>query len=93
MLRMMPDNRSVELQVFIETGCEVCERAVSLAEDVEKDYPKVAVRVIDMNGADGHRDDVFAVPTFVLNGRVFSLGNPQQQTLQAAIESLLREQD
>lgn len=93
MLRMMPDNRSVELQVFIETDCEVCERAVSLAKDVENDYPNVAVQLIDMNEAEGHHDDVFAVPTFVLNGRVFSLGNPQQQTLQAAIESLLRDQD
>lgn len=88
----MPDNR-VELQVFVETGCEVCDRAVSLAEVVESDYPSVAVQVIDMNGADGRRDDVFAVPTFVLNGRVFSLGNPHHQTLQEAIESLLREQD
>ncbi len=90
MLRVMNDNHAVELQVFIDADCDVCKRALSLAESVGSDYPSVAVRVINMSEQVKQRDDVFAVPTFVLNGEVFSLGNPQEESLQEAIESLLQ---
>ena len=93
MLEAMIEDRAVELQVFVEAGCEPCQHALRLAEEVDGEYPELAVRVIDVSEPSGQRDDVFAVPTFVLNGRVFSLGNPKRSLLRRAIESLLRRQD
>ena len=69
-----------------------CQRARRLAEDVDDRYPELSVRVIDVSEPAGQRDDVFAVPTFVLDGRVVSLGNPEQSFLQSEIESLLQRQ-
>ncbi len=90
MLGTMSENHAAELQVFVEAGCDLCRRALHLAEEVDGADPGLAVRVIDVSEAAERRDDVFAVPTFVLNGRVFSLGNPEQSFLREAIESLLR---
>ena len=94
MLKAMNREQPLELQVFIEAGCQVCERALRLAQEVDGQYPELVVQVIDVNEpAARRRDDVFAVPTFVLNGQVFSLGNPRDVSLRQAIESLLPPQD
>ncbi len=93
MLKAMSENHTVELQVYIEAGCAQCERAVRLAQEVDDDYSQLAVRLIDIGDEAPRPDDVFAVPTFMLNGRVFSLGNPRQSHLRQEIEALLRKQD
>ena len=93
MLEAMSEDNTVELQVYIEAGCVQCERAVQLAQAVDDDYSRLAVRLIDIGEAAPRPDDVFAVPTFMLNGRVFSLGNPRQSQLREEIEALLRRQD
>ena len=92
MLKAMSENHTVELQVYIEAGCAQCERAVQLAQEVDDDYSQLAVRLIDIGDAAPRPDEVFAVPTFMLNGRVFSLGNPRQSQLREEIEALLRKQ-
>lgn len=79
----------IELQVFVERGCEQSERAVALARKVDRDYPPLAVHIIDVSQPGRQRDDVFAVPTFVLDNRVVSLGNPPQHDLRLEIESAL----
>ncbi len=91
MLESMNTEEPVELQVFIEPGCESCERARAMANEIDDDYPRLAVRVVDIAQTPVERDDVFAVPTFVLGDRLLSLGNPQRSLLRDKIESLLRQ--
>lgn len=81
----------VDLQIFVEPECDRCERARRLAEEVDCAYPALAVRVTDLAEKASRRDDVFAVPTYVLNGEVFSLGNPLPQRLRREIERLLNQ--
>ncbi len=88
----MSADQQAELEVFVEADCSFCQRALRLAEDVDDRYPELAVRVIDVSEPAGQRDDVFAVPTFILDGRVVSLGNPKQSFLRSEIESLLQRQ-
>lgn len=78
------------LQVFVEPTCETCRRAIVLAEGVDQAYPQLAVRIVDIREPEAERDDVFAVPTFVLNDRVLSLGTPLESKLREEIELLLR---
>ncbi len=92
MVRAMSADQQAELEVFVEAGCSLCQRALRLAEDVDGRYPELSVRVIDVREQAAQRDDVFAVPTFVLDGRVVSLGNPKQSFLRSEIESLLQRQ-
>ena len=80
----------VGLQIYVEPGCVSCGRALELAGDVARQYPGLIVEVIDIS--DGEREvpeDVFAVPTYVLNGKVVSLGNPSESDLSELVEAAL----
>jgi hypothetical protein len=60
---------------------------VRLAEEAAARYPTIVVRVIDLDQLDGGPppDPVVAVPTYLLNGRVISLGNPYPEDLFARL--------
>ena len=87
----MEASKVVKLQVFVKTDCDICSRARQLAQQADEQFPNLVVDIVDMNEADLERDDVFAVPTFVLEGRVLSLGNPQESELHDEVASLLSE--
>ncbi len=85
----MGAGKGVTLQVYVKQGCETCERARKIADQVDAEFPNLAVEVVDVDAAGPGREDVFAVPTFVLEDRILSLGNPQESELQGQISSLL----
>lgn len=91
MLESMSEPDLVELQVFVESGCQQCERALELAREMDGAFSQLAVRIVDIAETDPQRDDVFAVPTFVLDDQVLSLGNPHRAELRQEVESLLRD--
>jgi alkyl hydroperoxide reductase subunit AhpF len=74
------------LEVYVSSQCLNCDEAVRLAEEAAARYPNVAVRVVDLDLYGGPPPDpVVAVPTYVLNGRVVSLGNPYPEELFARL--------
>ncbi len=87
----MKASNAVKLQVFVQTDCDICSRARQLAKHADEQFPNLEVDIVDMNETEPDRDDVFAVPTFVLEGRVLSLGNPQESELHDEVASLLSE--
>jgi hypothetical protein len=70
----------VKLQVYIADDCWSCEETRRIVADVTPDFPSVLVEFLDMARSD-RPDSVFAVPTYLLNGRVISLGNPTRHAL------------
>jgi alkyl hydroperoxide reductase subunit AhpF len=75
------------LEVYVSSECPNCGEAVRLAEEAAARYPSVVVRIIDLDELDGKPppDPVVAVPTYLLNGRVVSLGNPYPEDLFARL--------
>ncbi|MCA1600791.1 MAG: hypothetical protein LC776_03780 [Acidobacteria bacterium] len=69
--------KRLTLRIYVAQHCPSCDEANRLADEVRKRFARVNLEVIDLS-AEGSRnlDDVFSVPTFVLDGRTFSLGNP-----------------
>ena len=80
----------VTLQVYVKHGCETCDRARKIAQLVDAEFPEVSVEIVDMNESQPQREDVFAVPTYVLEDHILSLGNPQESELREEIKALLR---
>jgi alkyl hydroperoxide reductase subunit AhpF len=80
--------KAPRLEVYVSSECLNCGEAVRLAEEAAERYPNVIVRVIDLDQLDGNPppDPVVAVPTYLLNGRVVSLGNPDPQDLFARLQ-------
>jgi hypothetical protein len=78
------------LEVFLTQHCFGCAEAVRLAEAVARNFPGVAVRVVDLENEPAARpESLVAVPTYVLDGRVLSLGNPRQRDLFRELERSL----
>ena len=76
------------LQVFVAKQCWGCQRARAIAAQVRKDCPELTVKVIDVGDKGVEKPpEVFATPTFILNGKVVSLGNPKLETLRKLIEA------
>ncbi len=83
---------TVSLEIYVERDCFVCQTSERLAAGVQAAFPDVKVHVIDLGGPGGeHRHLVAAAPTYILNGRVFSLGNPAHAELHRAIRRLREE--
>ncbi len=68
------------LTIYVMEHCRGCERARRNADEVRNRYPGVRVEVVDL-GRDAAPPEVFSVPTYVLDGRVVSLGNPRFDAL------------
>jgi hypothetical protein len=79
------------LEIFVLPHCFGCETARRLAERVRaRALPHVAVRLVDLSAPGAVRPPtVFAVPTFLLDGRVLSLGNPDEGWLLAQLSPSL----
>ncbi len=71
------------LDIYVAPACFGCDRARELATQVRGwQLPHVTVRLCDLGDPDTDRpDSVFAVPTYMLDGRVISLGNPEESWL------------
>ncbi len=67
------------LEIVVGPNCAGCETARRLAADLtRRNLPGLGIRVLDLNEPDIVRPDgVFAVPTYLLDGRIISLGNPE----------------
>ncbi len=78
----------MELKVFVEAGCESCSFARETAAAIRKRFPALLVTVVDIGeGDDGLPEAVFAVPTYLLDDQVVSLGNPAIEDLDNTIRS------
>ena len=70
------------LDVYVTEHCFGCAEALRLAEAAARHFPAVSVRVVDLeHEPEARPDGLVAVPTYVLDGRVVSLGNPPGEEL------------
>jgi len=65
------------LKIFVTETCPGCVEALDTATRIEQDFPNIVVQVVNMDSPTATiPDEVFATPTYMLNNRVVSLGNP-----------------
>jgi hypothetical protein len=83
----IPDGPIQVLEIFVLPGCIACQRAIDLASQIlTANLPGVFVHLIDLSLPSTIRPaTVFAVPTYVLDGRVVSLGNPDPEWLSSQL--------
>ncbi len=80
------------LALYVEEGCSACAAARKLANRAERDFPGLAVSVIDLSvSSEGPPEGVFAAPTFVLDGRIVSPGTPSWARLCEAVDEIFGE--
>ncbi len=68
----------MRLEIFISTHCFNCDEAYAIAEAVQ-DIAGMDVAVVNIDDPDSVvSSSVMAVPTYMLDGRVIALGNPEK---------------
>lgn len=75
-----------QLQIYVSKHCENCDHARQVARELRDSYPPLRVEVIELEAAYEQKeaeipDAVFATPTYLLDGRVWSLGNPSPEKI------------
>ena len=71
------------LEIYVGPDCLGCAMAYVIAAEMRAlNLPNVRIRVIDLGDPVNLRPaSVFAIPTYLLNGNVLSLGNPEADWL------------
>ena len=77
----------IALDIYISENCWSCEEAVRIADEVAPLFPNVSISLLDLQ-TNPAPEEVFAVPTYVLNGKVAYLGNPTREQLIEKLASL-----
>ena len=74
------------LDVYVANHCPNCADTLALADEAAARFSDLVVRVIDLEHDQGPLPDhIVAVPTYVLDGRTISLGNPDPEELFARL--------
>ena len=71
--------KNMTLRVYVADDCWSCQETRRIVADIAPPFPEVAIEMRQI--ADDQPDNVFAVPTYVLNGRVIFMGNPTRDEL------------
>jgi hypothetical protein len=80
----------MDLRIYISEHCWGCEQARETAAQMRRIYSELTVELVDVDRPDAETPaEVFATPTYVLNGRIVSLGNPKPETLRELIATEL----
>ncbi|HSM56962.1 MAG TPA: hypothetical protein VK879_12495 [Candidatus Sulfomarinibacteraceae bacterium] len=74
----------LKLQIFVTDDCWSCEESRRIAAETQARFEAVEVTLLDLQ-SDERPSSVFAAPTYLLNGRVISLGNPRREDLWAQL--------
>ena len=78
----------VTLKVFVELDCWSCAESRRIVEELTPQFPQVAIELVDLT-TQSRPADVFAVPTYKLNGKIIFLGNLYPRDLRRKIQEAL----
>jgi hypothetical protein len=83
------ENRTMHLEIYITDQCTNCREAVLIAEQA-RSIAGLEVTVVNLDEPGQSVPlQVFATPTYVLDGHVVSLGNPERGAFLARIRAEL----
>lgn len=81
---------SIQVAIYVAPHCANCQYAYVIADQIRTEFPQVELRIVDLSaGEEEIPESVFATPTYLLNGRVWSLGNPSHQQVSEKLGSLV----
>ncbi|MBI3959795.1 MAG: hypothetical protein HY328_13375 [Chloroflexi bacterium] len=85
-----PEHRAIRVEIYVAEHCMLCEYAYEVADSIRADFPAVDLRIINLSRTtEAIPDVVFATPTYLLNGRLWSLGNPSAEDVQERLSLAL----
>lgn len=68
------------LTICVTEECWSCDESRRIATEVQESFPDVEVVLVDLD-SEQVPTEVFAAPTYLLDGQVIFLGNPRREDL------------
>jgi len=85
-----PTDMATRVEIYVAEHCMICEYAYEVADSIRTDFPHVDLRIINLSKTtEAIPEAVFATPTYLLNGRLWSLGNPSPEDVQERLSPAL----
>jgi hypothetical protein len=77
----------IRLQIYVTDACASCARSRDLAREIAREFTQVRVEIIEVAGLSPQAwpESLFATPTWLWNGRRYSLGTPDPRALRRDI--------
>lgn len=83
-----------QIMIYVAQHCGTCEYSYQVAEEIRREFPQVQVHIVDLEQTtEVIPEVVFATPTYLLNGRVWSLGNPSPEQVEETLSHLTHKHD
>lgn len=80
------------LCLYVAAECQSCQEAVLLLAEMAREFPQLVAEIISLDKPGVEKPTgVFAVPTWLMDGKIISLGNPYPEQMRARIASVLAE--
>ena len=80
----------INVDIYVAAHCIICDYSYEIADYIREQFPQVSLRLIDIEAAsEPIPEAVFATPTYMLNGRVWSLGNPSPVQVSEKLQDLM----
>jgi hypothetical protein len=72
--------KAAEVTIYVSKHCFNCVYALEIAAAIRREFPHVKLIVIDVTESHAALPiQVFATPTYLLNGKTWFLGNPSPE--------------
>lgn len=79
----LKETHATRVEIYVADHCMVCEYAYEVADTIRADFPEVDLEIVNFEDPSQQIPDlVFATPTYLLDGRLWSLGNPSPEDVQ-----------
>jgi hypothetical protein len=75
-----------ELHVYVTEDCWSCAEAMRIVAEVKRLFPNMEIELRDLSD-ERRPSQVFATPTYILNGRTIFLGNPTPNELARTLKA------
>lgn len=78
------------VEIYVADHCMVCEYAYEVADAIRHDFPQVDLQIVNLSHSTTViPESVFATPTYLLDGRLWSLGNPSPADVHSRLSEAL----
>ena len=75
------------LKIYVRESCSGCSEAHHIAANIATIYPHLAIEIIDITKPNAVvPDNIFATPTYTLNNKIVSLGNPKLEDVDSWLQ-------
>ncbi|HEX9069627.1 MAG TPA: thioredoxin family protein [Ktedonobacterales bacterium] len=81
----------MRLVIYTASHCLGCDYTLEIAEDARRIAGLETVVIVLEQAREAVPDNVVAVPTYVLDGRVVALGNPNREEFLRALRAQVKE--